>query len=105
MDDLSNEISDKIFLKDLKNEFMINVISGIEQLKNYLDEENYKEMRKIAHDLKGVSSIFGYDKGSEMSENLQDAIDRNDKKSVNSLALEVIDYYKKNVIPEKIEED
>lgn len=99
MDDLSKEISDKIFLEDLKKEFFLNVRNGIEKLEKYLDEENYVEMRKIAHDLKGVSGIFGYEKGSDLSKNLQDAIDENDKKSVNSSAIKVVDYYKKNVIP------
>ncbi|MEN8152619.1 MAG: Hpt domain-containing protein [Acidobacteriota bacterium] len=105
MDDLASEISDKIFLKDLRNEFFLNVISGIEKLEKYIKEENYGEMRKIAHDMKGVSSVFGYDKGSHLSENLMNAIDEKNKKLIKSITDEVIEYYKRDVIADKNDQE
>ena len=48
MEEIIEEISDKIFLEKLKNEFKESVKGYIEELKRYKADGKYQEMRKIA---------------------------------------------------------
>jgi len=67
MEEILEEISDKIFLEKLKNEFKESVKGYIKELKRYEADEKYQEMRKIAHDIKGIAGVFGFNRGTELA--------------------------------------
>ncbi len=104
MDEILDDISDKIFLSKLKKEFVQSINESIKNLKEYSESGNYKGMRRIAHDIKGVAGIFGYEKGTELALKLQKAIDTNNKKMIDENNTELIEYMKKIVIKSESEE-
>lgn len=100
MSNLDKEISDKIFLKDLKNEFLKSVNQSIIDFKIFLKTDDYENIRKTAHNLKGLSGIFGFEKGSELSKKVQISIDLKKYPETKLYVAELIEYFQKDVIPE-----
>jgi len=63
--------TDKIFMEELKQEFMETIALNIAEMSELFKEGKFDEIAKIAHDIKGTSGIFGLDKGTEIAKDLQ----------------------------------
>ncbi|MCK4889593.1 MAG: Hpt domain-containing protein [Candidatus Aminicenantes bacterium] len=103
MDEIIDDISDKIFLENLKTEFKITVKDNVSKLSEFFESENYSEIRRIAHDIKGVAGVFGFDKGTELAADLQKLTDNGDKIKIRNLLTELIGYLNKEVLEIKVE--
>lgn len=102
---IEKEISDKIFLADLKKEFLKTIISSINDFKKYSKTNDFNKIREIAHNIKGISGVFGFDYGSELAKKIQLSIDEKNHTEAESCLSELIEYYQNSVIPElKLEE-
>ena len=97
---LDKEISDKIFLADLRKEFLITVKNSIADFKNFNKSNDYNNIRKTAHNLKGISGVFGFQSGSDIARKIQSSIDNKEYKKVKLLITEIIKYFEESVIPE-----
>ena len=104
MDEIIDDISDKIFLDKLKTEFERSVKESVSGLQKTGETGSYKDIRRIAHDIKGIAGVFGFDKGAEIASELLRSIDSNDKKDIFRLKEELIDYLSRNVIDIRTED-
>lgn len=103
MDDIIDDISDKIFLKKLKQEFKDTVENYVSILDEYYNAGNYSGMRRIAHDIKGVAGIFGYDRGSELADELLKLTDTGEKAKILDVNNKLIQYLNEKVLEKKTE--
>lgn len=103
MDDIINDISDKIFLESLKSEFKTSVKKNVSRLSEVYKSGDYSEMRRIAHDIKGVAGVFGFDKGTELAADLQTLADNGDKNKIENSLMKLIDYLNEEVLEMKVE--
>ncbi len=105
MDEILDEISDKIFLKKLENEFKGSVKGYIKNLREYHLAGKYMEMRKIAHDIKGIAGVFGFDRGTELASDFLTCLDSGDSKDkINEIYLKLVLYLEKNVLEINVED-
>ncbi len=102
MDEIIDDISDKLFLKDLKNEFEITVKDSVSKLSDHFGTGNFSELRRIAHDIKGVAGVFGFEKGSDLAASLQKLIDKGNKKNIENSLTELISYLNEEVLEIKM---
>ncbi len=105
MNEIIDDISDKIFLKELRKEFIDTVNKNISKLTDFYNSGSYPEMRAIIHDFKGTGGVFGYDRGAEIAGKLLKSIDSNENKQKSELCLLFINYLNKVVLKEKSEEN
>ncbi len=103
MDEIIDDISDKIFLENLKTEFIITVKDNVSKLTEIFESGNYSELRRIAHDIKGVAGIFGFNRGTELAADLQKLADNGDKIKIRNLLTELIGYLNEEVLEIKVE--
>ena len=104
MDEILDEISDKIFLKKLENEFKESVKGYIEKLREYHLDGKYLEMCKIAHDIKGIAGVFGFDRGTELASDFLTYSDSGDKDKINEIYSKLVLYLEKNVLEINVED-
>ena len=104
MNDIIDDISDKIFLKKLKKEFIDTVENNVSILVEYCNTGNYSGMRKIAHDIKGVAGIFGYDRGSELADDLLKLTDTGEKAKILDSKDKLIQYLNEKILEKQMEE-
>jgi len=104
MDEIIDDISDKIFLENLRSEFKISVKNNVSKLSKIFESGDFSEVRKIAHDIKGVVGVFGFDKGTELAADLQKLSDDNDKIKIDNSLKELINYLNKEVLEKNMEE-
>ncbi len=97
---IDSDISDKIFLADLKKEFEKSVISSISDIKSNLKNKNYEEIRKIVHNIKGISGAMGFPEGSDISKKILAQILKADYEELEVLISELINYLSNTVLPE-----
>ncbi|MGE5341557.1 MAG: Hpt domain-containing protein [Candidatus Omnitrophota bacterium] len=90
--------TDKIFMMELKNEFMESVTVNLKQMSQLFEEDKFDEIAKIAHDIKGTSGIFGLDEGTEIAKELQAAAQSKDVEKVKKLIDDLVTYMKANDI-------
>jgi len=105
MDEFLDDISDKIFLEKLKTEFRVSVENYVEKLSEFFGNGDYTGMRKIAHDIKGIAGVFGFDKGSELAAELLKYTDSGDKKKIEDPFLNLIKYLNENILEKPMEEE
>lgn len=98
MDEIIDDISDKIFLEKLKAEFMESVKGYVQKLKEYNAGGKYSEMGKIAHDIKGIVGVFGFNKGTELASDLLNSSDSGDKDKIQGIYSLLISYLEDNVL-------
>ena len=84
--------SEELFMEELKNEFLENTSDSLKRRPELFESNDFMEIRKIAHDIKGTAGIFKMDKGSKIGMELQDAVDRKDSNDVKRLIDELILY-------------
>lgn len=104
MDNIIDDISDKIFLEKLRKEFKNTVENNVTILTEFSTTENYSGMRKVAHDIKGVAAIFGYEKGSELADELLKLTDTGEKKKILDSNRKLIKYLNEKVLEKQTEE-
>ncbi len=84
--------SDEMFMEELKKEFLEKTSENLKNMSEYFEDDNFLEIRKIAHDIKGTAGIFDMAKGSEIGKNLQDAADNENRDVVKQLIDEMVLY-------------
>jgi HPt (histidine-containing phosphotransfer) domain-containing protein len=90
--------TDQIFMDELKLEFMETVAANIKEMSELYQENNFEEIARIAHDIKGTSGIFGLDEGTEIAKHLQYAAQDKKAEKTKDLLDELTDYMRKNGI-------
>jgi len=104
MNEILDDISDKIFLEKLKNEFKVSIEDYAVKLSVFYEKRNYAGMRKIAHDIKGIASVFGFDRGSELAAELLKYTDSGDKKNIKGQYLDLLKYLNEIILEKPVEE-
>ncbi len=97
MDEL-DEMLDEEFMEELKHEFIQRLIDEFTKTPDFLKKNDYREIRRIAHDIKGTAGTFGYDEGSEIAKELQYASENKEKEKVEKLIKKLNDYFKEQGI-------
>jgi HPt (histidine-containing phosphotransfer) domain-containing protein len=100
MSDLEEEITNEIFLEELKQEFFETTAGNIEAMGKLFTNKDYQKISEIAHDIKGTAGLFGFDEGSEIANRLIQSTNRKKPKEINKLINKLKDYMKKNGIIE-----
>jgi HPt (histidine-containing phosphotransfer) domain-containing protein len=90
--------TDQIFMDELKQEFMETVAVNLKEMSGLFQENNFEEIAKIAHDIKGTSGIFGLDEGTEIAKHLQYAAQDKNAEKTGILLEQLTDYMRKNGI-------
>ena len=76
--------------------FLGNREKDVQSLKEALGDENYRSMRSIGHNLKGVAGGYGFDGMSRIGADIETAAGHQDIKALASL-IEQLDEYMKNL--------
>lgn len=92
--------TDQIFMEELKQEFMETVTANLKEMKGLCQENNFEEIARIAHDIKGTSGIFGLDEGTEIAKNLQYAAQDKNAEETAKLLEQLTVYMRENGIIE-----
>jgi HPt (histidine-containing phosphotransfer) domain-containing protein len=90
--------TDKLFMEELKQEFMESVTANLEEMTTLYKNKKYEEIAKIAHDIKGTSGIFGLDEGTDIAKELQYAAQDKEDEKTKSLIEQLTRYMKENGI-------
>ena len=90
--------TDQIFMDELKKEFMEKVAADLKEMSELYQENNFKRIAEIAHDIKGTSGIFGLDEGTEIAKLLQYAAQDKKTEETKELLEKLTDYMRKNGI-------
>lgn len=82
--------SDELFMEELKKEFFEKTSKSLKRMLEYFEMNDFDQIRKIAHDIKGTAGVFEMNRGSELGHELQEAADEKNsilvkKKLMNSL--------------------
>ena len=90
--------SDKLFMEELKEEFKEQVSANLIQMQELLEENKLDDIARIAHDIKGMSGIFGLDEGTEIAKQLQYAAQDKKVEKTKELLNQLRQYMKENDI-------
>ena len=90
--------SEQIFMKGLKQKFMEEVSEYLIDLERLYKENNLVEIAKIAHDIKGMAGIFGFDHGTKIASELNITAKNKEKKKSRELIDKLTTYMKKQNI-------
>ena len=96
MANIPGKTTDEIFMEDLKKEFMESVSTKLKDMQRLLGEENYVEIAKIAHDIKGTAGVFELDEGTEISKQLQYAAQAVKVEETKKLVDKLTNYMRQN---------
>ncbi|NIM18436.1 MAG: hypothetical protein GTO45_41175 [Candidatus Aminicenantes bacterium] len=90
--------SDKLFMEELKEEFKEQVSANFTQMQELFEENKLDDIAKIAHDIKGMSGIFGLDEGTEIADQLREAAKEKKVEKTKELLNQLRQYMKENDI-------
>ena len=96
MANIPGRTTDEIFMEDLKKEFMESVSTKLADMKRFIDENDYAEIARIAHDIKGTAGVFGMDEGTEIAKQLQYSAMSKKSDEIKDLIEKLTEYMKKN---------
>jgi HPt (histidine-containing phosphotransfer) domain-containing protein len=96
MANIPGKTTDEIFMEDLKKEFMESVSTKLADMKRLFDENDYAEIARIAHDIKGTAGVFGLDEGTEIAKQLQYAAQAEKTGEIKDMIEKLTEYMKKN---------
>ena len=96
MANIPGKTTDEIFMEDLKKEFMESVSAKLKDMQRLLGEENYAEIARIAHDIKGTAGVFELDEGTEISKKLRCAAQEGKVEETKKLVDELTNYMRQN---------
>lgn len=92
-----NDINDdEQFMEELKQEFMQTVSKNLKELQNLFKENKFEEIRRIAHDIKGMAGTFDMEGGSEIGKELQTAAENCETDKVKTLIDQLTSYMIEN---------
>jgi HPt (histidine-containing phosphotransfer) domain-containing protein len=90
--------SDKLFMEELKEEFKEQVSANMIQMQALFEENKLDDIALIAHDIKGMSGIFGLDEGTEIADQLREAAMDKKVEKTKELLNQLRQYMKENDI-------
>jgi HPt (histidine-containing phosphotransfer) domain-containing protein len=90
--------TDKIFMEELKLEFMESVAANLAEMAELIKENNFEKIAQIAHDIKGTSGIFELHEGTDIAKELQYAAQDKDGRKTKLLIDQLTAYMKANGI-------
>ena len=90
--------TNKIFMEELKQEFMETVSQNLIDLKRLYEENNLEEIAKIAHNIKGTAGSFGFDEGTEIASELDIAAKNREMEKTKELIDKLATYMKEQSI-------
>ncbi|MGD2085943.1 MAG: Hpt domain-containing protein [Candidatus Aminicenantes bacterium] len=90
--------TDQIFMDELKLEFMDTVAANLKEMSELYRKNNFEDIARIAHDIKGTSGIFGLDEGTEIAMLLQFAAQDKKAEKTKELLEKLTEYMRKNGI-------
>jgi HPt (histidine-containing phosphotransfer) domain-containing protein len=70
MDDILDD-DEQLIMEELKQEFIETVPGNLAKLRDFYNANEFKEISRIAHDIKGTAGAFGFDEGTNIAERLQ----------------------------------
>ncbi len=82
------------FMAELKQEFKTAIKKNMLEFQSLYKEENYADIARIAHDIKGNAALFELKKGSEIAAALQVSAQNKEAEKVKSLIEELTAYMK-----------
>lgn len=88
--------TDEIFMEELKQEFKEAVANHLVQLPAMFAENNFEDIARIAHDIKGTAGVFGYDEGTDIAKDLQYSAQEKDAEKTKQLIDRLAKYMKDN---------
>jgi HPt (histidine-containing phosphotransfer) domain-containing protein len=83
-------------MEDLKKEFLESVSTKLADMTRLFDENDYAEIARIAHDIKGTAGVFGMDEGTEIAKKLQYTAQAEKSEETKDLIGKLTEYMKKN---------
>ena len=98
MGELDDEITNEIFLEELKQEFAENAAWSVQEMKKLLGEKSYKRLAEIAHDIKGTAGLFGYDEGGNLADRIVVAARRKKPGDTEKYLEELTVYFRKKEV-------
>lgn len=96
MSDINEMSDDDLFMEELKQEFMQTVAKNLQELPELFKENKFEEIRRIAHDIKGMAGTFGMEGGSDIAKDLQFAAENSESEKVDNLINQLIVYMREN---------
>ncbi len=79
-------------LREIIPVFMKSRREDISELKKMLDEEQFKEIEKRAHRIKGAGGGYGFDRVTELGRKMEKAAGEKDRKNLEELIAEFAEY-------------
>ena len=103
MAEIIDDISDKIFLDKLLKEFKESIKEYNGKLKEFRRQNKYYEMGKIAHDIKGIAGVFGFDRATELASLFLENRDSGNRDDMIKISLELEQYLEQEVLETNLE--
>lgn len=75
-------------LEELIPDYMENRHSDIEQIKRLLQEENFSEIQRLGHSMKGSGGGYGFDEITNIGRDIEEAAKTHDTEKI----VQAIDY-------------
>ncbi|MDH5657000.1 MAG: Hpt domain-containing protein [Spirochaetia bacterium] len=69
-------------IEDLFPEYIESIYRNIQKIKNYLDENNFSDIRLLGHNMKGSGGGYGLNRISELGASLLTAAKSEDRKQI-----------------------
>jgi HPt (histidine-containing phosphotransfer) domain-containing protein len=98
MGELDDEITNEIFLEELKKEFAETAARNVQEMGELLGKLDYNRLAEIAHDIKGTAGLFGYDEGSKLADKIVIAARGKKPDDVGKYLSELKIYFQKNEV-------
>jgi|GEM_PF-1141548 len=98
MAELDDEITNEIFLQELKQEFYDTAARNMQEMEDLFQTRGWPRLAEIAHDIKGTAGLFGYDEGSRLADQVVIAARKRSRKKVRTALERLKKYLKKNKI-------
>jgi len=95
---MSDMNDDELFMEELRQEFIESVSQNLKDLLSLVQDGKMEEIRRIAHDIKGMAGTFGMEGGSDIAKDLQIAADNKEADKVKTLIDQLVSYMKENGI-------
>jgi len=93
---MSDMNDDELFMEELRQEFIESVSQNLKDLLSLVQDGKMEEIRRIAHDIKGMAGTFGMEGGSDIAKDLQIAADNKEADKVKTLIDQLVSYMKEN---------
>jgi HPt (histidine-containing phosphotransfer) domain-containing protein len=95
---MSENEENRAFMEELKEKFILTVNQNLSDIESLLNENKFKEIATIAHDLKGTSGLFGLDEGAVIAKQLQESAQKEDVEETKTWIDKLISYMQENNI-------